>query len=336
MRVVQKPAGGLADPLARLAGTRETAPAGEVRVRVAPDAFAEAARSLHEAGARFATLFVAERPERLLTGVFALRGELVLLRTPLLRESAASARARAHAHGLTAEPTVVGERPSPESIGAWWPAARWAEQELAELHGVRLAGAAYARRLTAPDADRLERRVQGLDAFTIPYGPVRSGIFEAIQFQIESGGEDVPALQTRPFFKRRGMEARCAGLAPAAAVGVAERVAGIASCAYASAFSQAIERALGVVAPRRAESWRAVHCELERMACHLDVIAKEAETTALYVGQARFQILKERIMRLRARLTSSRFGRGMIVPGGVRAEGAMDLDELETADSRAD
>ena len=193
---------------------------------------------------------------------------------------------------------------------------------------MRLGGANYARRLTAPDADRLERRVQGLDAFTIPYGPVRSGIFEAIQFQIESGGEDVPALQTRPFFKRRAMEARFAGLEPAAGVGVAERVAGIASCAYASAFSQAVERALGVVAPRRAESWRAVHCELERMACHLDVIAKEAETTALYVGQARFQILKERIMRLRARLTGSRFGRGMIVPGGVRADGAIDLDEL--------
>jgi formate hydrogenlyase subunit 5 len=51
-----------------------------------------------------------------------------------------------------------------------------------------------------------------------------------------------------------------------------------------------------------------VHAELERIACHLDVIAKEAETTALYVGQARFQILKEQVMRLRARLTGSRFG----------------------------
>ena len=64
------------------------------------------------------------------------------------------------------------------------------------------------------------------------------------------------------------------------------------------------------------------------MACHLDVIAKEAETTALYVGQARFQILKESVQRLRARLTGSRFGRGAIVPGGVRAEGAIALDEL--------
>ena len=60
------------------------------------------------------------------------------------------------------------------------------------------------------------------------------------------------------------------------------------------------------------------------MACHLDVIAKEAETTALYVGQARFQILKEQVQRLRARLTGSRFGRGVILPGGVRSEGMIE------------
>jgi Ni,Fe-hydrogenase III large subunit len=162
--------------------------------------------------------------------------------------------------------------------------------------------------------------------FTIPYGPVRSGIFEAIQFQIETGGEDVSRLQTRLFFKHRGIEARFTGLSPDVGVHVAERVAGIASCAYATAFSQAVERALGVEPPARAQRWRAIYCELERMACHLDVIAKEAETTALYVGQARFQ--KERVQRLRARSTGSRFGRGAIIPGGVRDEGAITLDEL--------
>jgi Ni,Fe-hydrogenase III large subunit len=174
----------------------------------------------------------------------------------------------------------------------------------------------------------LDRHVDGLDVFSIPYGPVRSGIFEAIQFHIETGGEDVPRIETRPFFKHRGMEKRFQGLAPDVAVHVAERVAGIASCAYATAFSQGVERALGIEVPRRAERWRAVYCELERMACHLDVIAKQAETTALYVGQARFQILKEQVMRLRARLAGNRFGRGAILPGGVRDEGMMGLDEL--------
>jgi Ni,Fe-hydrogenase III large subunit len=83
-----------------------------------------------------------------------------------------------------------------------------------------------------------------------------------------------------------------------------------------------------VAPPPSAERWRAVYAELERLACHLDVIAKEAETTALYVGQARFQILKEQVTRLRAKLTGSRFGRGVVVPGGVRFVGTMNLDEL--------
>ena len=165
----------------------------------------------------------------------------------------------------------------------------------------------------------------------IPYGPVRSGVFEAIQFQIETGGETVERLQTRPFFKHRGMEARFAGLRPDRAVYVAERVAGIATVAYASAFSQAVERAVGVQPPPAAERWRAVYAELERLACHFDVIAKEAETTALYVGQARFQILKEQVIRLRARLSGSRFARGVIVPGGVRHVGALRVDGVSLA-----
>lgn len=288
----------------QLGAARESAPEGEVRLRIEPTDFASAARTMRDAGARLATLFLAQTPEPSLIGAFALRGELVLLRSPL----------------------PAGVRLP--SIGQWWPAARWPEQELAELHGIEFEAMPPGRALTAPDADATDRHVTGLDVFSIPYGPVRSGIFEAIQFHIETGGEDVPRVQARPFFKRRGMEDRCIGLTPDVAVHVAERIAGIASCAYASAFSQAVESALGVTAPPRAQRWRAVHCELERMACHLDVIAKQAETTALYVGQARFQILKERVQRLRARLTGSRFGRGAIVPGGVRGEGMMSLDEL--------
>jgi Ni,Fe-hydrogenase III large subunit len=292
------------DELPELIGAgREHGAAGEVRLVVAGDRFETAARRLRDAGARFITMFVAHVPERSLTAVCALYGELLLLRAPLGNDPPCRAM----------------------SIGAWWPAARWAERELLETEPGDVSS---EPRLTAPDGDLVQPSVTGLDVFTIPFGPVRSGIFEAIQFQIETGGEDVPRLQTRPFFKRRGMETRFAGLRPEVAVHVAERVAGIASSAYATAFSQAVERALGVAAPRRACSWRALYCELERIACHLDVIAKEAETTALYVGQARFQILKERIQRLRARLTGSRFGRGVVVPGGVRAEGLIGLDEV--------
>jgi formate hydrogenlyase subunit 5 len=247
-------------------------------------------------------MFLASTPQHSLTAALALRGELLLLSAPWMQR----------------------DRIGLGGVRHPWPAVRWAEQELLE----RELGARPPLPLTRPDADRLDRQVGGLDVFTIPYGPVRSGVFEAIQFQIETGGENVARLQTRPFFKHRGLEARMVGLPPAVAVHVAERVAGIASTAYATAFSQAVERAAGVAPSPRARAWRSLYCELERLACHLDVIAKEAETTALYVGQARFQILKERVQRLRARLTGSRFGRGVIVPGGLRAEGMVPLDEV--------
>jgi Ni,Fe-hydrogenase III large subunit/Ni,Fe-hydrogenase III component G len=277
----------------------------ELWLRVAADGFDKAARTLSDVGARFVTVLLAGWPERALIAVFALRGDLLVLRAPL-------------------DP---GEAPPLPSLGAWLPAARWAERELLERSYPGRVGHTD-RWLTRPDASQLDGRVTGLDVFSLPFGPVRSGVFEAIQFLIETGGEDVPRIQTRPFVKHRGLEARLVGLAPDLAVHVVERIAGIASVAYASAFSQAVERALAVEPPARAQRWRAVHAELERIACHLDVIAKEAETTALYVGQARFQILKEQTMRIRAALTGSRFGRGVIVPGGVRFDGRMGLDHL--------
>ena len=294
--------------LDRLVAAGEPGPEGELRLSVTAAEFEGTVRELFDAGARFITVFLAETPGLAWTGLFAFRGELLVVGAPV------NGRARMPDRGM----------------GRWWPATERALLELSEREGAAV-WEGGGRGITRPDPDLIERSVDGLDVFTIPYGPVRSGIFEAIQFQIETGGEDVASLQTRTFFKHRGLESRFVGLRPEVAVHVAERVAGIAATAYACAFSQAVERALGVEPPLQAQRWRAIHAELERMACHLDVIAKQAETTALYVGQARFQILKEQVQRLRARLTGSRFGRGVVVPGGVRSDGLIDLDDLGKA-----
>lgn len=307
----------LAQLPSELGAPLEEGPPGELRLRVGTLGFERACSHLARAGARFITLTIADAPERSLLACFALHGRLVTLRAP-----------------------APGDRPIRYgSIGAWWPAARWAERELVERGLVAPVGLAVpAPTGRVADADALERQLGGLDAFAIPYGPVRSGIFEAIQFVIETGGEDVLRLHTKIGFKHRGLEQRLRGMTPEAGVAVAERIAGIASVAYACAYSQAIERAVGVQVPAGAQRWRAIHAELERLACHLDVIAKQADTTALYVGHARFQILKEAVMRLRSALCGSRFGRGVIVPGGVRAAGALpaaslraELDRFEAA-----
>ena len=120
-----------------LGAVGEPGPPHEIRLRVKLLAFRRAAHMLKTAGARFVTLFVADTPEPAVVGVFALRGSLVVLRAPT----------------DGADPVTYG------SLGEFWPAARWAERELSERHGVHPLGAPMAGPLATPDADALDRSV---------------------------------------------------------------------------------------------------------------------------------------------------------------------------------
>ena len=264
----------------------------ERRIRGPLDSLAAAAAEIARQG-RFLTLTSTALPGSLIAA-FAVRGEVVEL-----------------ASAISADTT------SYPAVSAQLPAATWAERELRDLTPLEPDGIPDPRPLTSPDADAITRRLTGADAFVMPYGPVRSGVFEAIQFVIETGGEDIPLLDVRTGFKRRGLEERMQTMAVRDAVIVAERVAGIASVAHASAYCNAVERALGVQPPRPAQLWRVIHAELERIASHLHCAAQLAETTALHLGSARFTMMKEEVMRERAGLCGSRFGRGVSTPGGV-------------------
>lgn len=291
--------------LDRFRGLEEPAPPGERRFAVPLGVVDRAADMLVRQRARFVSLFVAQRPERSLVATFAFRGELVALRAPLAADATAYA-----------------------SLGRANQACLLPERELHDSEGIVPLGHPDLVPLTRPDADELRRHVVGEGTFVIPYGPIRSGVFEAIQYVVETGGEDVLGLEVRPFFKRRDLEQRFAGLTLEHGSYLAERVAGIAAVAHALAYAEAVERALGVAAPEAASLWRTIHAELERIANHLDVAVRLAEDAALAVGAARFAILKEDVVRLRATLCGSRFGRGVIVPGGIGSPPAQAPVEL--------
>jgi len=254
----------------------------------------EIAQTVLDDGARLVSLFVAHKPRRSLVAAFALRGELISLRAEL--------------------PASGG---SYRALSRFSEAALIPERVLHELEGVVPTGHPDLKPILHPDADDFRRSVRGEGTFVIPYGPIRSGVFETIQYVIDTGGEDVLSLDVRPFFKHRGLERRFEGLSVLHGAFLAERVSGPASVAHAIAYSEAVERALQVTPPAEAQSWRVVHAELERIASHLEVATRLAEDAALAVGVARFGILKEDVMRLRARLSGSRFGRGAVVPGGL-------------------
>ncbi len=170
-----------------------------------------------------------------------------------------------------------------------------------------------------PDEHSIPRHVMGPGLFTIPHGPVRSGVLESIEYLVETPGEDIAHLNMRLFYKHRGIEKRFEQLTAADGVLLAERTEGVASVAHALAYCHAMERLAGVSLPWPAALIRVIHAELERLAAHLDTAVRLADAAGLAVATARFGLHKEHLARLVSRMCGSRFGRGVVVPGGVRA-----------------
>ena len=269
------------------------------------------------AGSRFAGLFGTARPEGLMLSAHL-----------------------ADARGVTASDTTLpATATSYPALTQRLSAAFWYEREIADMFGVIPQGHPRPEPLLLPqppegalrprpgetggpaaiepDPRALPLHVVGPGLFTIPHGPVRSGVFESIEYLVETPGEDIPHLNMRVFYKHRGLEKRFEGMTAADGVLLAERVEGTATVAHALAYCHAVERICGAEVPWTAALIRVLHAELERLACHLDVAIRLADAAGLAVATARFGFHKERVLRLVGSACGSRFGRGVVVPGGV-------------------
>lgn len=242
------------------------------------------------------------------------------------------------------------------SVAPAVPAAFWYEREVHDLFGLvpvghpRLEplvfpltgqGATRVRpgrpdtaRAVDPETFSLPGHVEGEGVFTIPYGPVRSGVFEAVEYLVETFGEDIPRVRVRPYVKHRGIARRFTGMSPEDGALLAERVEGTMAVAHACAFSQAVERLAGVEPPPAAQFQRVLHAELERVANHIDSMIRHTEGAGQAVAYSRLSWHKERILRLQAALTGHRFARGLIRPGGTSGAPQVSLiDARSTIDA---
>lgn len=234
------------------------------------------------------------------------------------------------------------------------PAAAWYERKIRDLHGLEPVGHPGVEALVLPrppgvppprpgagsgagaspidpDGRPPSGHVYGEGVFTLPYGPVRSGVFESAEYVLETPGEEILHLRTRIFYKHRGVDARFAGVSADDGALLAERYEGVASVAHALAYCQAVEQATGTRVPEAAELVRLVHAELERIANHLESVVRHTEASGQAVAYAVFSHQKERVQRLRARLCGSRFGRGVVRPGGVGGPLGLQPGELRAA-----
>lgn len=211
------------------------------------------------------------------------------------------------------------------------PQAHWFERELWEEHGLLPTRHPWLKPIrfkgSAPGVTEYFR-VQGDEVHEVAVGPVHAGIIEPGHFRFQCHGEHVLHLEIALGYQHRGVEQALIGGPNKRTIHYAETLAGDSSVSHATAYCQLVEALAGVEIPLRAQMLRGIALELERLANHagdLGALANDVGylPTASYCGRLRGEFLN-----MTALICGSRFGRGLVRPGGV----GFDLDVPQVAE----
>src|SRR5271157_698395 len=180
-----------------------------------------------------------------------------------------------------------------DSITPVVPGADWAEREFQDAVGVHPEGHPDPRRLLLADdwpegvyplrrdfpynyrPPRAENvRPQMLEppagASVMPMGPFFPVLEEPAYWRLFVEGETVVGCDTRLFYNHRGIEKLGDSVMTYGQIPyLAERICGICGFIHSSCYCQAVEKAAGIEAPRRARYIRTILLELERIHSHL-------------------------------------------------------------------
>jgi len=206
------------------------------------------------------------------------------------------------------------------SLTPEFPQAHRFEREIFEQCGVRPEGHPWLKPVRFPEGEVGVAdfyRVEGAEVHEVAVGPVHAGVIEPGHFRFQCHGEEVFHLEISLGYQHRGVERALAGGPDRRTVHYLETLAGDTTVGHATAYAELVEALAGGVAPPRAQALRGIALELERLANHagdLGALANDVGylPTASYCGRLRGDFLN-----LTALLCGSRFGRGMVRPGGV-------------------
>ena len=179
----------------------------------------------------------------------------------------------------------------------------------------------------------VRKGIAGIDANETPYsfftmggeevhevgvGPIHAGVIEPGHFRFSCTGETVHHLEIELGFQHRGVEnLMLKNNPPTYRMKLAESIAGDSVIGHGTAFVNAVEALGGISVSRRAQQIRAIALELERVAVHLGDLSALAGDAAYLTGLSVFGSLRTLAINTSMTLCGSRFGRGLLMPGGV-------------------
>ncbi len=247
---------------------------------------------------------------------------------------------------------VPGDNPVMDSITNDIPGAGWSEREFIDLLGMKFTGHPKPKKLITADdwptdiyplrkevpynlvppsaedvAYQLDECPEGCSI--VPVGPFHTALHEPEHFAVYVDGETIKGCDYRGFMTHRGIEKLCESQVSYNEIPfIAERICGICGSVHATAYSQAVEMAAGIVIPKRAEYLRVMFLELERLHSHLLWLGVAGHLIGFDTVFMQAWRIREQIMWLSERITGNRKTYGMVIVGGVRR----DIDKETTDD----
>ena len=250
---------------------------------------------------------------------------------------------REHLYVLVESP-VSEKDPQIESITEVIPGANWAEREFRDAIGVHPDGHPDPRRLLLADdwpegvyplrkdfpyncqPPRAENaRPQMLEppkgASVVPIGPFFPVLEEPAYWRMFVEGETVVGCDLRIFYNHRGIEKLGDSVLTYNEIPyLAERICGNCGFIHSTCYCQAVEKAAGIEAPRRARYIRTIMLELERIHSHLLWLGIAGHIIGFDTVLMQTWRIREPIMWLCEEISGNRKTYGMNTIGGLRRD----------------